>query len=121
VKIGQVETSRVITIAATIMISVFCTFAFGSQRIIGEFGIGLATAVALDAFVLRTVLVPAVMHVFGRANWWLPAWLDRLLPHLHVEPPEIEEAASPVPAPGSETARPLPIPVPRPAVSRVSA
>jgi len=125
VKIGQVETSRVITIAATIMISVFCTFAFGSERIIGEFGIGLATAVALDAFVLRTVLVPAVMHVFGRANWWLPAWLDRLLPHLHVEPPEIEEAASPVPvpAPGTEPIRPLPIPIPtpRPAVSRVSA
>ncbi|HEU5332928.1 MAG TPA: MMPL family transporter [Actinocrinis sp.] len=127
VKIGQVETSRVITIAATIMISVFCTFAFGSARIIGEFGIGLATAVALDAFVLRTVLVPAVMHVFGRANWWLPAWLDRFLPHLHVEPPEIEEAASPVPAPtptpapGPGATRPLPIPGPRPAVSRVSA
>jgi RND superfamily putative drug exporter len=88
VKIGQVETSRVITIAATIMISVFCTFAVGSERIIGEFGIGLATAVALDAFVLRTVLVPAVMHLFGGLNWWLPRWLDRLLPHLHVEPPQ---------------------------------
>jgi RND superfamily putative drug exporter len=85
VKIGQVETARVITAAATIMICVFCAFAFGSQRVIGEFGIGLATAVALDAFVLRTVLVPAVMHLFGRANWWLPAWLDRILPHLHVE------------------------------------
>jgi len=85
VKIGQVETARVITAAATIMICVFCAFAVGSQRVIGEFGIGLATAVALDAFVLRTVLVPAVMHLFGRANWWLPAWLDRILPHLHVE------------------------------------
>ncbi|MBS2963754.1 MMPL family transporter, partial [Actinocrinis puniceicyclus] len=85
VKIGQVETSRVITAAATIMISVFCAFAFGSQRVIGEFGIGLASAVAIDAFVLRTVLVPAAMHLFGRANWWLPAWLDRILPHLHVE------------------------------------
>jgi RND superfamily putative drug exporter len=96
VKIGQVETARVITAAATIMICVFCAFAFGSQRVIGEFGIGLATAVALDAFVLRTVLVPAVMHLFGRANWWLPAWLDRILPHLHVES---DPHHIPVPAP----------------------
>ena len=53
-----------------------------------EFGIGLAAAVALDAFILRTVLVPAAMHVFGDANWWLPRWLDRRLPHLAIEPPE---------------------------------
>ncbi|HEV2342476.1 MAG TPA: MMPL family transporter [Actinocrinis sp.] len=85
VKIGQVETSRVITAAATIMICVFCAFAFGGQRVIDEFGIGLAAAVALDAFVVRTVLVPAAMHLLGRANWWLPAWLDRVLPRLHVE------------------------------------
>ena len=99
VKVGQVETSRVITAAATIMICVFCAFAFGSQRIIGEFGLGLATAVALDAFVLRTVLVPAVMHLFGPANWWLPGWLDRILPHLHVEPPPRVAPPEPVPVP----------------------
>jgi hypothetical protein len=57
-------------------------------RGVAEFGIGLAAAVALDAFILRTVLVPAAMHLFGNANWWLPRWLDRRLPHLAIEPPE---------------------------------
>ncbi len=88
VRVGQVETSRVITSAATIMICVFLAFAFGGERTIGEFGIGLSAAVLLDAFILRTVLVPAAMHMFGTANWWLPGWLDRRLPHLAIEPPE---------------------------------
>ncbi len=83
---GQTETGRVITAAATIMIAVFMAFVFMGQRSVAEFGIGLAAAVALDAFVLRTVLVPAVMHLCGRANWWLPGRLDRRLPHLAVEP-----------------------------------
>jgi RND superfamily putative drug exporter len=73
------------------MICVFISFVFGGQRVIAEFGIGLASAVAIDAFVLRTVLVPALMHLFGPANWWLPTWLDRILPHLSVEPAEDEE------------------------------
>jgi putative drug exporter of the RND superfamily len=85
---GQTETARVITAAATIMIAVFIAFAFMGQRSVAEFGIGLAAAVALDAFVLRTVLVPAVMYLSGRANWWLPRWLDRRLPHLAIEPPQ---------------------------------
>ena len=88
---GQTETARVITAAASIMIAVFIAFVFMGQRDIAEFGIGLAAAVALDAFVLRTVLVPAVMHLCGRANWWLPRWLDRRLPHLAVEPPAEEQ------------------------------
>jgi RND superfamily putative drug exporter len=83
---GQAHTARVITAAAMIMIAVFIAFVFGGQVDVAEFGIGLAAAVALDAFVLRTVLVPAVMHLCGRANWWLPRWLDRRLPHLAVEP-----------------------------------
>jgi putative drug exporter of the RND superfamily len=83
---GQAATGRVITAAAAIMVCVFVAFVFGGQRVIAEFGIGLASAVFLDAFVLRTVLVPAAMHVFGAANWWLPGWLDRGLPHLSVEP-----------------------------------
>ena len=87
VRTGQVETARVITAAATIMICVFLTFSFLGQRDVAEFGIGLAAAVALDAFILRTVLVPAAMHLFGNANWWLPRWLDRRLPHLAIEPP----------------------------------
>ena len=98
VRTGQVETARVITAAATIMICVFLTFSFMGSRDVAEFGIGLAAAVALDAFILRTVLVPAAMHLFGDANWWLPRWLDRRLPHLAIEPPE-PAPASPVPAP----------------------
>jgi putative drug exporter of the RND superfamily len=98
VRTGQTETGRVITAAATIMLFVFLTFSFTGHRDIAEFGIGLAAAVALDAFILRTVLVPAVMHLFGDANWWLPGWLDRRLPHLAIEPPQATPAPSP-PAP----------------------
>jgi putative drug exporter of the RND superfamily len=93
VRIGQTHTARVITAAAKIMIAVFIAFVFVGQRSIAEFGVGLAAAVALDAFVLRTVLVPAVMHLCGRANWWLPRWLDRRLPHLVIEPPAEEQPA----------------------------
>ena len=85
IRIGQAETGRVITAAALIMIFVFGAFVLDGQRVIAEFGIGLAAAVAIDAFILRTVLVPALMHLFGPANWWLPGWLDRILPHLSVE------------------------------------
>jgi putative drug exporter of the RND superfamily len=113
VLVGQTDTARVITAAAAIMIAVFITFVFIGQVDIAEFGIGLAAAVALDAFVLRTVLVPAVMHLSGRANWWLPRWLDRCLPHLAIEPRTQEQlvrtrarpAGSPPSAsPGSGTA-----------------
>jgi RND superfamily putative drug exporter len=85
---GQTATGRVITAAAAIMICVFGAFVFGGQRVIAEFGVGLATAVFLDALVLRTFFVPALMHLFGSANWWLPRAIDRHLPHLAVEPPE---------------------------------
>jgi putative drug exporter of the RND superfamily len=82
---GQAATGRVITAAATIMILVFGSFALGSNVIIKQFGIGLAAAIFIDAFVVRTVLVPALMHMFGNANWWLPTWLDRAIPQLNVE------------------------------------
>ena len=82
---GQGTTGRVITAAALIMIAVFSSFAFGGQRVIAEFGIGLGGAVLMDAFVIRTVLVPALMHYLGRANWWMPAWLERIVPHVAVE------------------------------------
>ena len=85
VRVGQAATGRVITAAATIMIFVFGSFLLAGQRVIAEFGIGLASAVFLDAFVLRTVLVPATMHMIGERNWWLPRGLDRLLPRLAVE------------------------------------
>jgi RND superfamily putative drug exporter len=90
VRVGQADTGRVITAAAGIMILVFGSFVLQGQRVISEFGIGLAGAVLLDAFVLRTVLVPALMHLFGRANWWLPKSLDRALPHVSVDPSEAE-------------------------------
>jgi putative drug exporter of the RND superfamily len=82
---GQANTGRVISAAALVMICVFLAFAFGGERIIAEFGIGLGGAVLLDAFILRTILVPALMHLIGRANWWMPKWLERVVPHLAVE------------------------------------
>jgi putative drug exporter of the RND superfamily len=82
---GQAITGRVITAAASIMILVFLSFLLNGNIIIQQFGVGLAAAIFIDAFVVRTVLVPALMHMFGRANWWLPGRLDRLLPALHVE------------------------------------
>ncbi len=88
VRVGLAETSRVINSAAVIMISVFLAFVLSGDRIIAMFGIALAAAVALDAFVLRTLLVPALMHMLGGANWWLPAWLDRRLPRISIEAPE---------------------------------
>ena len=85
---GQANTGRVISAAALIMICVFFSFSFGGQRIIAEFGIGLGGAVLMDAFILRTVLVPALMHFIGDANWWMPKWLDRIVPHFAVEATE---------------------------------
>ncbi|MFF2013792.1 MMPL family transporter [Streptomyces sp. NPDC058195] len=85
VRVGLAETGRVINSAAVIMISVFLAFVLSGDRVIAMFGIALATAVALDAFVLRTLLVPALMHLLGGANWWLPRRLDRLLPRISIE------------------------------------
>ncbi|MEU9646177.1 MMPL family transporter [Streptomyces sp. NPDC048188] len=88
VRVGLAETGRVINSAAVIMISVFLAFVLSGDRVIAMFGIALAAAVALDAFVLRTLLVPALMHLLGRANWWLPRRLDAVLPRISIEPPE---------------------------------
>lgn len=92
VRVGLAETSRVINSAAVIMISVFLAFVLSGDRVIAMFGIALASAVALDAFVLRTLLVPALMHMLGGANWWLPRWLDRRMPRISIEPPESRAA-----------------------------
>ena len=93
VRVGLAETSRVINSAAVIMISVFLAFVLSGDRVIAMFGIALAAAVALDAFVLRTLLVPALMHMLGGANWWLPGWLDRRLPRISIEPPDCARGA----------------------------
>ncbi len=81
---GLAATARVITAAAAIMVCVFSSFVFGDQRIIKEFGLGLAVAVLIDATVVRMVLVPAAMELLGDANWWFPRWLD-WLPNVHIE------------------------------------
>ncbi len=88
VRVGLAETSRVINSAALIMICVFSAFVLSGDMEGAMAGIGLAAAVALDAFILRTALVPAAMHMLGNANWWLPDWLEKRLPHLAVEPKE---------------------------------
>jgi RND superfamily putative drug exporter len=86
--VGQGETGSIITAAALIMIAVFGGFVLGDERAIKIFGIGLATAVFLDAFLLRTILVPSLMHVLGDRNWYLPKWLDRVTPKVSFEPPD---------------------------------
>jgi RND superfamily putative drug exporter len=96
---GQTETGRVITAAALIMILVFLSFLLGGDIIIQQFGIGLAGAIIVDAFIIRTVAVPAIMHVMGNANWWLPGPLDRALPHVNVEAREAELIVAPLPEP----------------------
>jgi putative drug exporter of the RND superfamily len=82
---GLAATGRTITAAAAIMVLVFGAFVLGGERVIELFGIGLASAVLLDALVVRAALVPAVMVLLGKENWWLPAWLDRILPHMRIE------------------------------------
>ncbi|TML69713.1 MAG: MMPL family transporter [Actinobacteria bacterium] len=82
---GLAATGRTITAAGAIMVLVFAAFILGGERVIELFGLGLAGAVFLDALVVRSVLVPGLMLLAGKANWWLPQSLDRLLPHLNVE------------------------------------
>ncbi|HEY5624855.1 MAG TPA: MMPL family transporter [Dehalococcoidia bacterium] len=87
---GLSVTTRLITAAAAIMIAVFMSFAISDQRVVKEFGIGLAVAVFLDATLVRLVLVPSLMQIMGNANWWFPKWLDRIVPRIAVD-----EAVSP--------------------------
>jgi RND superfamily putative drug exporter len=91
---GLAATARVITAAAAIMVCVFGSFVLGDVRVLKLFGLGLATAVFVDASLVRMILVPSTMELLGGANWWLPGWLDRLVPALSVE---AEPEAVPVP------------------------
>jgi RND superfamily putative drug exporter len=86
VTLGQAKSNRVILAAAGIMILVFGSFLLGGHRLLQEFGFGLAFSVLIDALVIRSLLLPAVMHLIGPANWALPNWLGRVLPHLSIEP-----------------------------------
>jgi RND superfamily putative drug exporter len=95
---GIASTGRVITAAATIMVCVFLSFVFGSDRPIKMFGLSLASAVFLDAFVIRMLLLPAVLELLGNVTWKLPTWLHRRLPRLAIDEsrptprPAVEEA-----------------------------
>ena len=82
---GLALTARVITAAALIMVFVFGSFVLEDQRAIKMFGLGLAAAVAVDASLVRMLIVPSTMELLGARNWWLPGWLDRILPNLDVE------------------------------------
>ncbi len=86
ITVGQAETGGIITAAAIIMIAVFGGFVLGDDRVVKLIGIGLASAIFIDAFILRTILVPALMHLLGRANWYFPKWLDRITPRVSFEP-----------------------------------
>ena len=104
---GLAATGRTITAAAAIMVMLFLAFVLGPDLTIKVFGLGLAAAVLLDALVVRSVLVPALMLMLGKANWYLPRWLDRVLPHLSVEgPAESEPEPEPEPEPDR---RPVPV------------
>jgi RND superfamily putative drug exporter len=90
---GLGTTGRVITAAATIMVCVFLSFVLIDQRVVKMFGLSLAAAVFLDAFLVRSLLVPATLELLGRYAWLLPDWLERRLPHLAIEPPEATAGA----------------------------
>jgi RND superfamily putative drug exporter len=99
---GLAKTARVITAAAAIMFCVFGSFVIGDPlRVLKVFGLGLAASVLIDASLVRLILVPSVMEVLGRANWYMPRWLERVVPHLGVEvdvaePGEGERIGAPV-------------------------
>jgi RND superfamily putative drug exporter len=84
----------VVTAAAIIMVSVFGGFVFSELAMVRPLGFGLAIGVLFDAFVVRMLLVPALMHLFGRAAWWLPRWLDRIIPNVDVEGAALERSLS---------------------------
>jgi RND superfamily putative drug exporter len=104
---GLANTGRVITSAALIMVCVFSSFVLNGNAIVKEFGVGLAVAIAIDATIVRCLAVPAIMALMGDRAWWLPKWLDRILPPISIEggdyfdkldaerrPPEPEPAVS---------------------------
>ena len=99
VRLGLTRTGRVVTAAAAVMVAVFSSFALSGDRTIELFGIGLATAVFLDAVVIRCLLLPAVLELLGRSTWSFPSLLDRLLPRLAIEPPDEPPAPRPPAAP----------------------
>ena len=107
VRVGLTRTGRVVTAAAAVMVAVFLSFVLTGDRTVELFGLGLATAVFLDAVVIRSVLLPAVLELLGRATWSFPAALDRRLPRLAIDPPDEEPPGGGPPAPAEPDRRPL--------------
>ncbi|HUD16997.1 MAG TPA: MMPL family transporter, partial [Acidimicrobiales bacterium] len=111
VRQGLAATGKTITAAALIMILVFGSFILGGERVIKEFGLGLAAGILMDALLIRMAIVPALMFFFGKANWWFPDWLDRILPRLAVDPdlpPAGTRPEGPAPEPEHER-EPVPV------------
>ncbi|HUO49546.1 MAG TPA: MMPL family transporter [Acidimicrobiales bacterium] len=104
VRNGLAATGKTITAAALIMILVFVSFIFGGERVIKEFGLGLAAGIFMDAILIRMAIVPAVMFLFGKTNWWFPSWLDRVLPRLSIDPDDVVTGLGPATEPAEETA-----------------
>jgi RND superfamily putative drug exporter len=107
VRNGLAATGKTITAAALIMILVFGSFILGGNRVIKEFGVGLAGGILVDALFIRMAIVPSIMMLFGKANWWFPAWLDRILPKLSVDADDLaatEMPEDPGPEPQPELA-----------------
>jgi RND superfamily putative drug exporter len=102
VRRGLAGSGRVVVIAAAIMSSVFLAFVPSTNATIKLFGIALASAVIIDAFIVRLVLVPSLMSMLGKANWWLPGWLDRILPKVHIEEGSDDEIGDDEPEPLGE-------------------
>ena len=107
---GLAATGRVITSAALVMVCVFTSFVLNGDPTVKEFGVGLAFAIAIDATVVRCLLVPAVMELLGERSWWIPAWLDRILPRISIEgqgffDDEAEPCPNRLPAPETNVLR----------------
>ena len=107
---GLANTGRVITSAALIMVCVFTSFVLNGDPVVKQFGVGLAAAIAIDATVVRCLLVPAVMTLLGRAAWWMPHWLDRVTPRISIEGQALFarlDAKPPVAAPAAPAREPV--------------
>lgn len=97
VSVGVSQTGKVIATAAAIMFCVFASFGFSGARISSEFGVGLAIAILADALLMRMTIMPAVIRALGRYNWMLPAWLDRALPNISIDGPDLKAGVATTP------------------------
>jgi len=120
VRRGLADTGHLVTAAAAIMVVVFGSFLLSDNAIVKMFGVGLATAVAVDATIVRCLLVPAIMVLAQKGTWWLPGWLDQLLPHLHVEgDPRALDAVATTSDHRSGAPRPLAVYRPAPVIGAI--